>query len=63
MSQVATPRLAGCGDEENPLTDSYSGTARATAAGQSLVVQLAATLSQSGDLRKHVLQNRISGRC
>lgn len=49
LTALAALSLAGCGDEENPLTGAYSGTARASAAGQTLVVQLAVTLSQSGE--------------
>jgi hypothetical protein len=49
LAALAVLSLAGCGEDENPLTGSYAGTARATQAGQTLVVQLAVTLSQSGD--------------
>jgi hypothetical protein len=45
---AAALSLAGCGEEENSLTGSYAGTARATAAGATLEVQLAVRLSQSG---------------
>ena len=48
LAAMAVLFLAGCGEDENPLTGSYSGTARATAAGQTVVVQLVVTLSQSG---------------
>jgi hypothetical protein len=39
--------LAACGDEDD-LTGSYTGTARATASGITLTVPLRVTLSQSG---------------
>lgn len=48
LTALCALSLAGCGDEENALTGSYSGTARASAGGQTFVVQLAVTLSQSG---------------
>ena len=48
LAAVAALSLAGCGEEENPLTGVYSGTARANVAGTTLTVQLSVTLSQSG---------------
>jgi hypothetical protein len=48
LAAVAALSLAGCGEEENPLTGVYSGTARASVAGINLTVQLSVTLSQSG---------------
>ena len=49
VAALAVLSVAGCGEDENPLTGTYSGTARATAAGQTVVVQLVVTLSQSGE--------------
>lgn len=47
LATLAVLSLAGCGEGENDLTGSYSGTARATAAGTALEVQLTVRLSQS----------------
>jgi hypothetical protein len=44
---VAALSLAGC-EEENPVTGAYSGTARASMGGITLVVPLSVMLSQSG---------------
>jgi hypothetical protein len=49
LAALAVLSLAGCGEDQNSLTGSYSGTARATSAGQTLEVQLVVRLSQSGD--------------
>jgi hypothetical protein len=49
LAAMTVLSLAGCGEDENPMTGSWSGTASATSAGQTLVVQLAVTLSQSGE--------------
>jgi hypothetical protein len=48
LAAVAALSLAGCGEEKNPLTGAYSGMARASVGGNTLVVELAVTLSQSG---------------
>ena len=48
LAALAALSLAGCGEEENAMTGTYSGTARASAAGTTLVVPLTVMLSQSG---------------
>ena len=49
VAALAVLTVAGCGEDENALTGTYSGTARATSAGQTVEVQLVVRLSQSGD--------------
>ena len=48
LAATAALSLAGCGEEQNPLTGAYSGTARISTGGNTLLVELTVRLSQSG---------------